>query len=74
MVQNVQRILTKCIVDLLCDFRSNAFDLPGCQIADDAFSGVGDYFLIALNFKLQAVSRMLDPMAVEFVTELISDG
>ena len=36
LIQNLQRVLSEGIVDFLCDFSTNALDLTGCQITNDA--------------------------------------
>ena len=74
MVQNIQGILTKRIVDFLRDGRSNTLDLSGSQVANDAFLGMRDHFLIVLHFKLQTMSRMLDPVTAELVAKVFCSG
>ena len=74
MIKDLQCILPKCIVDLLCDFWTNAFDLTGCQITNDSFLGVRNHFLIPFNFELQSVTRMLVPVATEPIAKLLGGG
>ena len=74
MIKDLQCILPKCIVDLLCDFWTNTFDLTGCQIADNTFLGVRNHFLIPFNFELQSVTRMLVPVTIEPIAELLGGG
>ena len=74
MIQNLQRVLPEGIVDFLGNLSANTFDLARGQIANDAFSGVGDYLLIALYLKLETVLRMPGPVAIQAEPEFFCDG
>ena len=74
LIQNLQRVLAEGIVDFLCDFSANAFDLTGGQIADDAFSGMGNYLLVALYLELESVLRMSGPVAIQTESNFFRDG
>ena len=52
MVQDLQCVLPKGIVDLLCDLWTDTFDLTGGQITDDAFFGMGNHFFVSFHLEL----------------------
>lgn len=74
LIQNLQRVLSEGIVDFLCDFSTNALDLTGCQITNDAFSGMGNYLLVALYLELESVLRMSGPVAIQTESNFFRDG
>ena len=74
VIQNLQRVLPERIVDFLCDFSANTFDLTGCQITDDAFSGMGNYLLVALHLELESVLRVPGPVAIQTESNFFRDG
>ena len=74
LIQNLQRVLPEGIVDFLCDFSANTFDLTRGKVADDAFLGMRNYLLVALHLKLESVLRMPDPVAIQTESSFFRDG
>ena len=73
-MQYLQRVLPEGIVDFLCDFSANTFDLTRGKVADDAFLGMRNYLLVALHLKLESVLRMPDPVAIQTESSFFRDG
>ena len=59
LIQYLQGHISKRIIDALCHFRTDAFDLPGREIGNDAFSGWDNLFLVPLDIILNAVFGIL---------------
>ena len=69
-VQHLQCHIPKCIIDTLRHFRTDAFDLPGREIGDDAFPGRNDLLLVSLDIILNAVFGILAPVPTHFIAHI----
>ena len=70
LVQYLQCHIPKRIIDTLRHFRTDAFDLPGREIGNDAFPGRNDLFLIPLDIILNAVFGILAPVSTHFIAHV----
>ena len=69
-VQYLQCHIPKRIINTLRHFRTDAFDVPGREIGNDAFSGRNDLFLVSLDIILNAVFGIFSPVSTHFIAHV----
>ena len=71
VIQYSQRILPEHGINLFRNFRTDALDLPGTQVSNDAFPVWGDHLVKTLNLKLDAMFGIPAPAPAHVIAKII---